>query len=131
MALLFDALLNLWTLLSNPKLLDYIDELETEVLSWDNTTSTTHKYGGLQLNYDRKELGHIHSNGLVDMLLSKKVKLQLIQVYSRVQDHHSFKNSGWISFYIKDVEEKDFAIELFALAYKYHSDKELSKLNIS
>jgi hypothetical protein len=130
LALVFDALLNLWTLIANPKLLGYIDDIEKQVLEWDNTNSTIHKYGGLQLNLKKRELGHIHSNGILDILLSRKLKEELMQQDSRIKKHHSFIYSGWISFYIKDAIDKEFAIELLALAYKMHSYKELNKLNI-
>lgn len=126
LALLFDAQLKLWTLIANPNLLDWIDDIEKIVLTWPGTTITTHKYGGLQFNYHGKELGHIHSNGLLDMLLSRKIKQQLIQQDRRVQDHHSFKNSGWISVYIKYNGDKQLALELFEQVYKLHADKELN-----
>ena len=126
LALLFDAQLKLCTLIANPELLDWIDDIEHEVLSWPGTIATTHKYGGLQLNYQGKELGHIHSNGLLDMLLNRKIKQQLMQQDKRVQDHHSFKNSGWISVYMKYDSDKQLALELFKHAYKLHTNKELN-----
>ena len=130
LALLFDAQLKLWTLIANPKLLDWIDDVEKEVLTWPDTTITTHKYGGLQFNYQGKELGHIHSNGLLDILLSRKIKNEVMQQDGRVQDHHSFKNSGWISFYMKCHSDKQLALELLEQAYKLHSEKELNNRNI-
>jgi hypothetical protein len=125
-ALLFDAQLKLWTLVANPNLLDWIDDIEKEVLIWPGTTITTHKYGGVQFNYQGKELGHIHSNGLLDMLLSRRIKQQLLQQDIRVQDHHSFKNSGWISVYIKFYGDKQLALELLKQAYKLHAEKGLN-----
>ena len=98
-ALVFYALLKLWTVTVNPELLDWMDDLDQEVLTWPGTTATTHKYGGLQFNYQGKELGHIRSNGLLDMLLSRNIKEQLMRQDKRVQDHHSLKNSGWVSFF--------------------------------
>ena len=116
LAILFDPLLNLWTFLCQPRLLDWMDEIEKEVLTWDGTTSSIHKYGGLQLNYQGKEIGHIHSNGLLDMLLSRKIKEQLMQD-PRVKDHHTFTNSGWISFYIHTEQDAGYALELLKLGY--------------
>nr|WP_231876029.1 luciferase family protein [Mucilaginibacter sp. L294] len=126
LALLFDAQLKLWTLIVNPNLLDWIDDIEHEVLTWPGTTVTTHKYGGLQFNYNGKELGHIHSNGLLDMLLNRKIKQQLMQQDRRVQDHHSFKNSGWISVYMKHHDDKQLALALLERAYNLHADKALN-----
>jgi hypothetical protein len=126
LALLFDAQLKLWALIANPKLLDWIDDIENEVLTWPGTTVNTHKYGGLQFNYRGRELGHIHSNGLVDMLLSRKIKQQLMLGDKRVQDHHSFKNSGWISIYMEHHGDKQLAMELFEHAYKLHAHKQVN-----
>jgi hypothetical protein len=117
MALLFDALLKLCTLVTNPSLPDWIDDIEKEVLTWPGTTITTHKYGGLQFNYQGKELGHIHSNGLLDMLLSRKIKTSIMQQNSRIKDHHSFKNSGWISLYMQFYNDKNLVLELLKQKY--------------
>jgi len=127
---LFDAWLKLWTLITNPKLLDWIDDVEKEILTWPGTTATTHKYGGLQFNYGNKELGHIHSNGLLDMLLNRKLKQQLMQQNSRVQDHHMLKNTGWLSFYMETYGDKEFVLELFEMAYQVYVDKTNNKRNI-
>jgi hypothetical protein len=117
LALLFDALLKLCTLIVNPNLLDWIDDIESEVSTWPGITITTHKYGGMQINYKGKELGHIHSNGLFDMLLSRKLKKQLMCENHHVQNHHSFKNSGWISFYIKHTDDKYVVLKLLKRKY--------------
>lgn len=116
LAILFDGWLKLWAFITHPDKLDWIDEIEAEVLTWDDTKTTTHKYGGLQLNYAGKEIGHIHSNGLLDMLLSRKLKEQLM-LDTRVKDHHTFKNTGWISFFIRTKQDADYALELLRVGY--------------
>lgn len=116
--------------MANPKLLDWIDDVEKKVLTWPGTTVSTHKYGGLQFNYGKTELGHIHSNGVLDMLLNRKLKRQLMQQNSRVEDHHSFKDTGWLSFYMKTCGDKEFVLELFEMAYQVQMDKTNNKRNI-
>ena len=112
----FDALLKLTSLLTNKNLPDYIDEIETEVRAWPNTTVHAHKFGGIQFNNHNRELGHIHGNGLLDILLSREQKALLMKEYP-IQDHHVFKNSGWISFWIKTSADKQIAVELLRLNY--------------
>lgn len=112
----FDALLKLTSLLTNKNLPDYIDEIETEVCAWPNTTVQVHKYGGIQFNNHNCELGHIHGNGLLDILLSREQKASLMKEYP-IQDHHVFKNSGWVSFRIKTDKDKQMAIDLLRHAY--------------
>jgi hypothetical protein len=122
-ARVFDSQLKLITFIAKPYLLDYIDEVEAEVLKWPGTRSGMHKYGGLQFNYHDKELGHIHSNGLVDILLNLKAKQQLM-TEGRITDHHTFVNSGWISFYMRTDEDKLYTIKLFKAAYSKFTPKD-------
>ena len=117
---LFEAWLKIFVLISNKKILDYVDEVENEVLSWKNTSIHIHKFGGIQFNLNKKELGHIHGNGLLDILFSKMTKSQLLKE-GKVGDHHTFKNSGWTTFKIKTEEDKKSAIELLKQAYSLHS----------
>jgi hypothetical protein len=117
LVIVFDCLLKVLTFITKPALLDWIDEIETEVLNWDGTFASMHKYGGLQLNYVGKEIGHIHGNGLLDMLLSRDLKNSLLK-HNRIMEHHSFKNTGWISFYICTKDDAQYALELLKLSYK-------------
>jgi hypothetical protein len=117
MGWLFDGLLKLWVFFTKPALLDWMDEIEAEVLRWQHTTSIIHKYGGMQFNYKGREIGHIHSNGLLDMLLSRSIKAELMQD-GRISDHHIFKNTGWVSFYMRSVNDRDFALELLRKGYE-------------
>ena len=103
-------------LFSNKSVLDYLDEIENEVLSWQKTSAHVHKFGGIQFDVYNKEIGHIHSNGLLDILFSKEVKVRIAQE-GKIKEHHTFKNSGWISFLIRKEEDKKYAIELLRQSY--------------
>jgi len=116
----FDAWLKVTSLLHNRNLMDYIDEIETEVRLWPGTSVQAHKFGGIQFNKDNRELGHIHGNGLLDILLSRGQKNELMKKYP-VQDHHVFKNSGWISFWIKTAEDSKTAVSLLSHVYNLGS----------
>lgn len=113
---IFDSMLRLWIFLSKQQLLDAFDSIEDEVLSWKGTHISIHRYGGLQFNVRKKEIGHLHSNGLLDIVYSRHIKKILIKE-GRVTDHHLFKKSGWISFYISHPEDKVYAVKLLMLSY--------------
>lgn len=113
---IFDSLLKLRTFVYNRQLLDAFDSIEDEVISWKGATVGIHKYGGLQFNVDKQEIGHLHGNGLLDVVFSRKIKMVLIEE-GRVSDHHLFKKSGWISFHIASPENKTYAIKLLMLSY--------------
>lgn len=111
-----DGFVKLNTFLFNKEILKYTDEIEKNVLSWEGTSLKLHKYGGIQFDVKNKEIGHIHSNGLLDILFKREIKMQLIKE-GKVQDHHSFSKSGWISFYIKNENDKKYALELLEYSY--------------
>ena len=107
------------TLVSDKSVLDHIDNIENTVLSWKNTSTRPHKFGGIQFNVGDKEIGHIHGNGLLDIPFSRLIKEQLItESNGRVKEHHIFKKSGWISLYIHDTEDRDLAIRTLMRSYE-------------
>ncbi len=112
----FDVLFKVISIFQNKYLLDYIDDIEAEITSWQNTSVTTHKYGGIQFNKHTHELGHLHGNGLLDVFFSRNQKAWVMKQYP-VQNHHVFKNSGWVSFRIKTDKDKQMAIDLLRHAY--------------
>ena len=122
MALIFDSWLKLWMLLTRPVVLDWIDEIEEEVLSWKGITVTLHQYGGSQFSLGKVEIGHIHSNGIMDVLFSRQFKQELMKE-GRIEDHHLFTKSGWISFLITSEEDKNYAKYLLRLSYQREFDK--------
>jgi len=113
---LFEGFLILWSFIFKPGILDVIDAVRSEVLSWDGTSESRHKYGGTQFDYYGKEIGHVHGNGILDILLSKNIKEHLL-AEGKIKDHHLFAETGWISFYITKKEDEAHAIKLLRLAY--------------
>ena len=121
----FDAWLKIRLFFSNRRILDYVDDIEKEVMSWNRTSVHMHKYGGIQFDIGQKEIGHIHGNGLLDVLFSREIKMQYLKA-GRVMEHHVFKNSGWISFYVRTEEDKRMAVELLRRSYEGHASASLS-----
>ncbi|WP_293789201.1 luciferase family protein [uncultured Pedobacter sp.] len=117
-ALIYDSCLKIAMFLAAPERLGWFDDIENEVLSWDGTNVSLHKFGGTQFNYGRKEIGHLHSNGLLDILVGRQVKQELL-ASGKAEVHHIFKESGWISFYI--LTEKDLINAKCLLKEAYQS----------
>ena len=120
----FDAMLKIVLVLRHSEIASYLDEIEDEVLSWNEISLRMHKYGGIQFDINKREIGHIHGNGLLDILFSREDKARFM-AYGRVQEHHVFKNSGWVSLYIQTSEDRDLAIQL--LRYSYAKKAESTK----
>ena len=114
---LFDALLMIEYTLLKPKVLSYIDDIEKHVLSWNGVSAGKHRLGGIQFNVQKKEIGHIHSNGMLDILFDKNLSAKLIHE-GKATEHHTFKRSGWISFLIRNENDKRSALELLEFSMK-------------
>jgi hypothetical protein len=113
----FDLLFKQWNGLFLPQLNDWLDQIEAELLLIPDIKLSLHRYGGIQFNYGTKELGHLHSNGLLDIPVSKAVKS--VYLSERIaQNHHVMPQSGWISFYIKSKEDQQQAVVLLKEAYE-------------
>ena len=115
-ALIFDSGLKLWLFISKSERLDWFDDIEEELLKWDGVNISLHKFGGTQFNYGKYEIGHLHSNGILDILFDKKTKLALVSG-GEAKEHHVFKESGWISFYIEKRDDLPDAISLLRKRY--------------
>ena len=88
------------------------------VTSWPGVTAEPHRFGGTEyLLGERREIGHIHGDALVDIPFPTKVRDELVAA-GRAQPHHILPESGWISFYLHQPEDVARAIELFRLSYE-------------
>ncbi len=116
-ALWMDAMMMIWNMVFKPDLSRSLEWIEEEVAAWPGVIVTLHKFGGLQFNYGNRELGHIHSNGILDILFPRKTKDELIDK-GLTNDHHVFKRSGWTSLQVKSYNDIHKALYLLTLSYK-------------
>lgn len=119
----FDALLRCQTSIFNRDLALCLEMIEDEVTRWEGVTVLMHRYGGVQFNVGKKEIGHVHGNGLLDVLLSVKQKEELVHA-GKAREHHIFKNSGWISFYIRTGADRQNAIDLLRISWEQKRRKQ-------
>src|SRR5687768_3103549 len=94
LAALLDALMLVANTFINRATIKAIDAIEAEVAGWPMIKLEIHRYGGIQFNFHDEEIGHIHGNGILDILFNKKLKRVLVEE-GRVSVHHSFTESGW------------------------------------
>lgn len=93
------------------------EQLERELLSWEGVSVHPHRFGGIEYQFQGKELGHLHGVSLVDMPFPKQQRDELV-ANGRVHPHHIYPESGWISFYISGVEDLPSLLELFLMQYE-------------
>lgn len=122
-----------------------LSRLQTEVSQWPGVTASPHRFGGVEFNLGTTEIGHFHSNGMVDIPFNSQLRNQLI-AERLAEPHHLLKDTGWISFYLRADGDLDKAIRLFKLSYLFNTtrgrrraefggvldvERELAALNLS
>ena len=93
------------------------DLVQSAVLKWPGVTSAPHRFGGIEYRLGRREIGHVHGDRLVDIPFPKKVRDELV-ASGRAEPHHILPESGWTSFYIKQLDDVEQAIELLHISYE-------------
>ncbi len=109
-----------------------IEIIEKEILSWPYVTAEPHRFGGIEFRLDKREMGHIHIEGLADIPFPMKIRDELVNS-GRVKPHHVLPQSGWVSYWFhNNNKEEDIStvIELFRLRYELLKTKTQIKSDI-
>ena len=75
-----------------------IEIIEKEILSWPYVTAEPHRFGGIEFRLNKKEMGHIHSEGLADIPFPMKTRDELVNS-GLVKPHHVlyYHNQGGLA----------------------------------
>jgi hypothetical protein len=90
--------------------------LTEELLAWDGVTTSPHRFGGVEFQWNGKEIGHLHDDRLFDILLPKPDRDRRIE-QGKAKPHHIFPDSGWVSVYLNDEQDVANAIEIARAKY--------------
>jgi hypothetical protein len=90
--------------------------IEREVRSWPGVTTGDTGRGGLQFNYGKVELGHLHGSSFADLPFPKKMRDELIAA-NRASVHPPLPNSGWVRRRMDGPGDSEAVIELFRMNY--------------
>jgi hypothetical protein len=100
------------------------DRITKAVTAWEGVSVKPHRFGGVEYAIGKREIGHIHGDHLVDIPFPKKVRDEIVAA-GRAEPHHILPETGWVSFYLREEEDVDKAIELlrenFEIAMKQKS----------
>lgn len=89
--------------------------VEREVLGWDGVTSEPDRFNSTVYRLGRREIGHVHRDGVADLLFPRRVHDDLISA-GKAQPHRpGFPD--FVSYYIREPEDVEGAIELFRMNY--------------
>jgi hypothetical protein len=111
----FDAMLLAATGVFHPTRLRVISQIESTVRQWPEMRVGVHRLGGIGFFFGDKESSHIHGNGLLDCFVGRANRDSLVES-GRALPHHIFPRSGWISFWVRDEEDIQPALELIRIA---------------
>jgi len=92
------------------------DDIRREVTAWPGMTEAPHRFGGLEFRLGKREIGHLHGDGLADLPFPVKVREQLV-ADGRALPHHVLPDSGWVSLPLRGPASLDGALELFRMSY--------------
>src|SRR5215212_1035779 len=90
--------------------------IEREVKGWPGVTTGDTGRGGLQFNYSRVELRHLHGSSFADLLFPDKVRDELI-AQGRASVHPPLPESGWVRRRMDSPEDTEAVIQLFRMNY--------------
>jgi hypothetical protein len=109
-----------------------IETIKKEICSWPYVTVEPHRFGGIEFRLNKREMGHVHDEGLADIPFPMKIRNELVNA-GRVKPHHVLPQSGWISYWFHNIEEEDVStvIELFRMRYEQLKPKAQIKNNIT
>lgn len=121
---IFDAALLISTALFSPNRLRAISAVERRALQFPGVNLGVHRYGGIGFFVRGKELSHIHGNGLLDCFVGRTNRDRLLREDTGATAHHVFPRSGWISFFVRNPDDVERALELIQLACAYREEAE-------
>lgn len=87
------------------------------VLGWENTTVAPHRFGGVEYQLGKREIGHIHGDSLVDIPFPTKIRDEIVAA-GQAEPHHILPDSGWVSIYLRRAEDVDRALALLRRSYE-------------
>jgi hypothetical protein len=94
----------------------YLEKFANEVAQWPEVAAHPHRFGGQEFVFGKAEIGHIHSNGVVDIPFPRPIRDALL-VEGWAQEHHWLPNSGWATFRVRAESDLAHARWLLRLSY--------------
>jgi Family of unknown function (DUF5519) len=94
----------------------YARALEEVVSAWSRISVSPHRFGGTEFQFGYAEVGHVHTNGIVDIPFPRSVRDALL-ADGLAEEHHWVPNSGWITFQMRSEEDLSHALWLMRLSY--------------
>ncbi len=90
--------------------------LEALLRDWPRVETAPHRFGGVEFRVDRREIGHVHPNGMLDLPFPVRMRRDLVSA-GRAKAHQMLPNTGWVTFRIRSEHDLPAAVDLLRLNY--------------
>ena len=97
--------------------------LEEVVSAWSRISVQPHRFGGREFLFGAAEVGHVHTNGIVDIPFTRPVHDALL-AEGLAEQHRWVPNSGWITFRVRSERDIAHALWLMRMSYLRFALKE-------
>ncbi len=97
--------------------LDLSEHIAAILRLWDGVEVSPHRFGGVEFRVERREIGHVHVDGVADLLMPVRLRRDLVAA-GRADPHRTQPHSGWISFRLRSENDVPAVVELFRLNYE-------------
>lgn len=99
----------------NTNIQKLITQIEEIVLSWNEVTTGIHPMGGREILFRKKEVGHIHWNGDLDILFGKQLTAEFLK--QNLVKHHKYVPTAAITYPFVSEKNIPFAVSLLRFSY--------------
>lgn len=92
------------------------DLLVAIVRQWPGVAVSAHRFGGVELRVDHREIGHVHPGGITDLPFPMRLRRALVSA-GKAEAHHTLPHTGWVSMRLRTEHDVPGVVELFRLNY--------------
>lgn len=124
---IIDEQIKVFTLFFRPIIFSKMTDFVKEVKTFENVQAKYHRYGGLEFQVNHKEFCHMHGDGLVDILLTRKIAQELV-IHQICEEHHVHPETGWISYPITNETKENQLLLLAKCALELRLKKDVNNL---
>ncbi len=102
--------------------MSYTQSLEREIAAWPDVSVHPHRFGGKEFRFGKAEIGHLHTDGTVDIPFPRALRDALVE-QGQAEEHRWVPNSGWTTFRVHSPAEAGHALELLRISYLRYAMK--------
>lgn len=93
-----------------------LEEFEREISGWPDVSVHSHRFGGREFRFRKAEVGHVHTNGVVDIPFPRPIRNALLED-GLAEEHRWVPDSGWTTFRMGQERDLKHALWLMRLSY--------------